>query len=299
MTDKVKNIKMPDGTILQIDPDLDNKTITKNTNDELQSIGIINSANNTTVLKTWTGTKAEYDNITEKDNTTIYNITDDENIEALIDLSDYLTVDTEQSVTGNKLFTSGSLRMKQDDTTYVQIGTTSTDNIKDSLNDQEFFGYYLVGSEYQNTFLPANTRIMYYNNENSSTEVAPVASQYDIKENWTVGVTYLIQNTSLPITGDDNLPGLTFDLSTIIPKDGKNYEVIISGLVYTTDVSHCAINIDTGNMWCGLLTAQTTGVGNGTCTAIVNNDRKIKIYNYGDKAVTLQQLTLCAYKPIK
>lgn len=215
MTDLVKNIKMPDGTILQIDSSTpDNKSITKNANEQLQTIGIINNADNSTALKTWTGTKAEYDKITEKDNTTIYNITDDDSITALIDLSDYVTKE-------------------------------------------------------------------------------------DIKENWIIGVKYLIQNTSLPITGDDNTPGITFDLSTIIPKDGKNYEIIISGLVYTTNVSHCAINIDTGNMWCSLLTAQTTGVGNGTCTAILNNDRKIKIYNYGDKTVTLQQLTLCAYKPIK
>ena len=165
-------------------------------------------------LNMWTGTKAEYDKIIKKDSKTIYNITDDDNINALIDLSDYVRKE-------------------------------------------------------------------------------------EIKENWNVGVRNLIQNTNLPITGDDNLPGITFDLSTIIPKDSKNYEIIISGIVNTTNVSQCRVDIDTGDMKCSLLTAPTTGIGAGTCTCIINNDRKIKIYNYGDKAVTLQQLTLCAYKPIK
>lgn len=164
-------------------------------------------------LNMWTGTKAEYDKIIKKDSKTIYNITDDDNINALIDLSDYVRKE-------------------------------------------------------------------------------------EIKENWNVGVRNLIQNTNLPIT-DNNLPGITFDLSTIIPKDSKNYEIIISGIVNTTNVAQCRVDIDTGDMKCSLLTAPTTGIGAGTCTCIINNDRKIKIYNYGDKAVTLQQLTLCAYKAIK
>lgn len=164
-------------------------------------------------LNMWTGTKAEYDKIIKKDSKTIYNITDDDNINALIDLSDYVTKE-------------------------------------------------------------------------------------EIKENWNVGVRNLIQNTNLPIT-DNNLPGITFDLSTIIPKDSKNYEIIISGIVNTTNVAQCRVDIDTGDMKCSLLTAPTTGIGAGTCTCIINNDRKIKIYNYGDKAITLQKLILCAYKAIK
>lgn len=216
MTDLVKNIKMPDGTILQIDTSTpDNKSISKNASQQLQSIGVINNADNSSVVKTWTGTKAEYDKISKKDTTTIYNIIDDDNINALIDLSDYVTKE-------------------------------------------------------------------------------------EIKENWNVGVRNLIQNTNLPITdNNNNLPGITFDLSTIIPKDSKNYEIIISGIVNTTNVAQCRVDIDTGDMKCSLLTAPTTGIGAGTCTCIINNDRKIKIYNYGDKAVTLQQLILCAYKAIK
>jgi hypothetical protein len=56
---------------------VDNISINRNSNDELQTIGVINQ-NTTTAIKTWTGTKAQYDAITTKDNNTLYHITDDE-----------------------------------------------------------------------------------------------------------------------------------------------------------------------------------------------------------------------------
>lgn len=55
----------------------DGKSITKNTSDELQAIGVINQNDTTTALKTWTGTKAEYDTIVTKNPNTLYNVTDD------------------------------------------------------------------------------------------------------------------------------------------------------------------------------------------------------------------------------
>lgn len=58
---------------------IDNNTITKNTNNELQTVGIKDIRTNNT-LKTWTGTKAQYDAIMIKDNNTLYNITDDTDI---------------------------------------------------------------------------------------------------------------------------------------------------------------------------------------------------------------------------
>lgn len=57
--------------------DIDGNTITFNSNNEIQTIGVINSSNNTTTLKLWTGTRAEYDEITTKDSNTLYYITDD------------------------------------------------------------------------------------------------------------------------------------------------------------------------------------------------------------------------------
>lgn len=55
-------------------PDLDNITISKNSNDELQAIAVIDNNNN--AIKTWTGTQAEYEAIAVKDSNTLYNVTD-------------------------------------------------------------------------------------------------------------------------------------------------------------------------------------------------------------------------------
>ena len=60
--------------------DVDNKSITTNSSDEIQTVGVINSRDSSTAIKTWTGTKAQYDAITTKDSATLYNITDDTTI---------------------------------------------------------------------------------------------------------------------------------------------------------------------------------------------------------------------------
>lgn len=58
---------------------IDEKSITKNSSDEIQTVGVIDQNATTTAIKTWTGTKAQYDAIATKDANTIYNITDDAN----------------------------------------------------------------------------------------------------------------------------------------------------------------------------------------------------------------------------
>lgn len=55
----------------------DNKSITENANNQLQTVGVINQNDTTQAVKTWTGTLAEYNAITNKDSNTLYNITDD------------------------------------------------------------------------------------------------------------------------------------------------------------------------------------------------------------------------------
>lgn len=55
----------------------DNITITKNEADELQAEGCLNQLNNTTPIKFWSGTKAEYDAIEIKDDDTLYNVDED------------------------------------------------------------------------------------------------------------------------------------------------------------------------------------------------------------------------------
>ena len=54
---------------------IDNQTITKNSNDEIQAIAIKDNKDNT--IKTWTGTLQEYNSLAVKDSNTLYNITDD------------------------------------------------------------------------------------------------------------------------------------------------------------------------------------------------------------------------------
>ena len=56
---------------------VDNKSITKNASDEIQAVGVID-ANTASVVKTWTGTLAEYTALATKSDDTQYIITDDD-----------------------------------------------------------------------------------------------------------------------------------------------------------------------------------------------------------------------------
>lgn len=64
---------------IQADPAIDSKSITKNTSNQLQTVGVIDQNSTSTALKQWSGTKAQYDAIATKDANTLYNITDDSN----------------------------------------------------------------------------------------------------------------------------------------------------------------------------------------------------------------------------
>lgn len=60
----------------------DNLSITKNSYNKLQAVGVINQNDATQAIQTWIGTKAEYEELIENDQinaNTIYNITDDSN----------------------------------------------------------------------------------------------------------------------------------------------------------------------------------------------------------------------------
>lgn len=65
---------------------IDNSTITKNASDQIQTVGVKDVRTDNT-LKTWTGTRAQYEAITTKDSNTLYNITDDTDVTStLLDL---------------------------------------------------------------------------------------------------------------------------------------------------------------------------------------------------------------------
>ncbi len=59
---------------------IDDKSITENTSNEIQTVGVIDQNNASNAIKTWTGTKAQYDDIVTKDANTLYNVTDDTDI---------------------------------------------------------------------------------------------------------------------------------------------------------------------------------------------------------------------------
>lgn len=79
-------IVRPDGVTITIDSNgiisaapatvIDNLSITENSSDELQTIGVIDQNNTSNAIKAWTGTKAQYDAIVTKDNNTQYTCTD-------------------------------------------------------------------------------------------------------------------------------------------------------------------------------------------------------------------------------
>lgn len=68
------NIEIQGGSSAEVD----NTTITKDDNNKLQTVAIKDQ--NLTSRKVWVGTKAQYDAITEKDTNTIYNVTDEKDV---------------------------------------------------------------------------------------------------------------------------------------------------------------------------------------------------------------------------
>ena len=93
----------------------DNLSITQNSSSNLQAVGIINQNATSTAIKTWTGTKAQYDAITTKDSNTLYHITDDES-----DIYDRV------SVIINRIYPVGSIYITVSNTnpaTLLGLGT--------------------------------------------------------------------------------------------------------------------------------------------------------------------------------
>ena len=60
--------------------EIDEVSITKNSSDKIQTVGVIDQNNTSNAIKTWSGTRAQYDAIVSKDANTLYNITDDTDI---------------------------------------------------------------------------------------------------------------------------------------------------------------------------------------------------------------------------
>lgn len=110
-------------------PDLDDKTITKNSSEQLQAIGVMDNSDNSTALKTWTGTRAQYDAITTKDSNTLYNITDDSDVSVPILQALYpvgsLYITTNSSCPLAALFGTWEKVDQQKDNCVIETGTVN------------------------------------------------------------------------------------------------------------------------------------------------------------------------------
>lgn len=150
-------------------PDLDNKSITKNASDELQTIGVINQNSPTTAVKTWTGTKAQYDAIVTKDANTLYNITDDTDVsltilEALYPIgSIYITTNSScplsTLIAGSTWVLVGQDRVLQGAGTRGVVGTTLNESLPNITG--KFRG--------SNSAYPASGAF-YYTNDTANTD---------------------------------------------------------------------------------------------------------------------------------
>ena len=132
---------------------VDNLSITRNSSLQIQTVGVIDSNNTTNAIKTWTGTKAQYDAIVTKDANTLYNITDDTDVsltilEALYPVgSVYITTANtcplSALISGSTWELVGQDRVLQGAGTRGVVGTTlneSLPNITGSL-DGTYGGY--------------------------------------------------------------------------------------------------------------------------------------------------------------
>lgn len=88
---------------------IDNLSITKNTSNELQTTGIINQNSQTSALKIWSGSKAQYDDISNKDANTLYYVDDDSS--NILDILNTLLQQTQQQVSQiiDSIYPVGSL----------------------------------------------------------------------------------------------------------------------------------------------------------------------------------------------
>ena len=121
---------------------IDGMTITKNDNNAIQTVGIIDKNNEGVAVKTWTGTKEEYDALTSKDANTLYYVTDDYE---------------EPEVTSNKVTEINSSNTDEEypsaKAVYDAIqdipggGGSGTDDYNDLSNQPQINGVTLVGNK--------------------------------------------------------------------------------------------------------------------------------------------------------
>lgn len=114
------------GDLMISTSDEDNISIVKNASDKLQTVGVINQNNTSTALKSWSGTKAQYDAIVSKDSNTLYNITDDESTIATALNTLLQTTQTQINTMLNNIYPIGSIYLtvsNDNPATLLGVGT--------------------------------------------------------------------------------------------------------------------------------------------------------------------------------
>ncbi len=114
------------GDLMISTSDEDNISIVKNASDKLQTVGVINQNNTSTALKSWSGTKAQYDAIVSKDSNTLYNITDDESTIATALNALLQTTQTQINTMLNNIYPIGSIYLtvsNDNPATLLGVGT--------------------------------------------------------------------------------------------------------------------------------------------------------------------------------
>jgi len=152
-----------DASWATLNVDADGKSITRNTDDQLQTVGIINQNDTTTALKTWSGTKAQYDAIVTKDANTLYNITDDASPSSTVYSKAEVDslIDTKANVSLNNVNSTGQYNLIQ----YVLSNLQTTDNTK--------VGYlYIVDGGSASVYAPSGGKWLVLRNEQISDSTA-------------------------------------------------------------------------------------------------------------------------------
>lgn len=118
---------------------IDNNSVTRNSNEQIQTIGVIDQNAPTTAIKKWTGTKAEYDAIATKDPNTDYEVTDDNGLGVNVADTDLSNL----SATGEEKF-DGSWN-----TTLIMLVSSDTAIAADETKTYSLSSYLEAGKVYE------------------------------------------------------------------------------------------------------------------------------------------------------
>ena len=223
---------------------VDGVTINRNTNDELQTIGVIDD-NNGNALKIWTGTKAEYETLLPTiDNNTLYNVTDTEEIykgltliadktkaSSIISALGYTPADDtgvvhkagDETITGQKTFTPSTHQtLFTDSELSVQANANKPSQFR-AIDAYNKYGFLIRNDGAATYFLPTNINDPYgiYNVNAIGMIIDNATGVVQIRGEGGLG--YPITNNGTSVTGQYGYMKLSNDITIqwgVIPGSG-------------------------------------------------------------------------------